>query len=214
VHPDVHPEVPDAQDLPGQEPGVRHARAVPYELEVRGELNASRGLLSIQFINTGRVAAVFQVRAIDGRAPWTYTVGRGDQTSDTWDVHANGGNEYDLSVYGQNGFFRSFKGSVAGSDKANLSTRTSYDRAGGITLEVVNHGSRSVNLRIADVYTRQTLTRPLAAGRTFVWHWSLSTSYGWYDLTVSVDSDPTFRQQLAGHVETGRDSMSDPLLGV
>jgi phospholipase C len=44
-------------------------------------------------------------------------------------------------------------------------------------------------------------------------HWSLSSSYGWYDLTITVDSDPTFCQQIAGHVETGRDSVSDPLLG-
>ena len=213
LHPDVHPEVPDAQDLPGQEPGVRRARAVPYELEVRGDVNAARGTVSIQFINTGRAAAVFQVRSNDGRGPWTYTVGRGDQTSDTWDVHVNGASEYDLSVYGQNGFFRSFKGSVAGSDKANLSTRASYDRSGGITLEIVNRGTRSANLRIADAYTKQVVTRPLGAGRTFVWHWSLSQSYGWYDLTLTADSDPTFRQQIAGHVETGRDSVSDPLLG-
>jgi len=37
--------------------------------------------------------------------------------------------------------------------------------------------------------------------------------FGWYDLTLTVGADPTFRQQLAGHVETGRDSASDPALG-
>jgi phospholipase C len=34
-----------------------------------------------------------------------------------------------------------------------------------------------------------------------------------YDLTVEVESDPGFRQQLAGHVENGRDGWSDPALG-
>jgi phospholipase C len=213
LHPDVHPAVPDPQAVPDQERGVRPARAVPYELNVRGDLNASRGTLGLDFFNTGAAAAVFQVRSNDGLGPWTYTVGPGDRTADTWDVRANGGNAYDLSVYGQNGFFRAFKGSVGSGEKANLSSLAIYDRSGGITLEVVNRGSKPASVHIADAYTGQTVTRPLAAGRTFVWHWSLSKSYGWYDLTITVDSDPTFRQQLAGHVETGRDSMSDPLLG-
>jgi phospholipase C len=39
-------------------------------------------------------------------------------------------------------------------------------------------------------------------------------SFGWYDLSISVESDPDFGQQLAGAVETGRDSVSDPRLGV
>jgi phospholipase C len=30
---------------------------------------------------------------------------------------------------------------------------------------------------------------------------------------VTVDVDPTFGYRLAGHVETGRDSFSDPALG-
>ena len=37
--------------------------------------------------------------------------------------------------------------------------------------------------------------------------------HGWYDLIVSVTADTTFQYQLAGHVETGKDSYSDPALG-
>jgi len=35
----------------------------------------------------------------------------------------------------------------------------------------------------------------------------------WYDLTVTVDGDPSSKYQLAGHVETEKDSISDPALG-
>lgn len=42
--------------------------------------------------------------------------------------------------------------------------------------------------------------------------WQLRDSQGWYDLTFSVEQDK-FLRQLAGHVESGRDSMSDPLFG-
>ena len=36
---------------------------------------------------------------------------------------------------------------------------------------------------------------------------------GWYDLTITVDADPQFAYQLAGHLENGDDSISDPLMG-
>lgn len=36
---------------------------------------------------------------------------------------------------------------------------------------------------------------------------------GWYDLTVTTDTDAGFRWQLAGHVENGRSTTSDPAMG-
>jgi phospholipase C len=42
---------------------------------------------------------------------------------------------------------------------------------------------------------------------------SLNQFHGWYDLIVTVTGDPTFKYRLAGHVETGKDSFSDPALG-
>jgi len=41
----------------------------------------------------------------------------------------------------------------------------------------------------------------------------LRNSFGWYDLTVTVNSDSNALWRIAGHVETGRDSVSDPALG-
>jgi phospholipase C len=42
---------------------------------------------------------------------------------------------------------------------------------------------------------------------------SLDQFFGWYDLIVTVAGDPSFAYRLAGHVETGRESFSDPALG-
>jgi phospholipase C len=42
---------------------------------------------------------------------------------------------------------------------------------------------------------------------------SLQRFYGWYDLIITVAGDPTFKYRLAGHVETGAESISDPALG-
>jgi len=41
----------------------------------------------------------------------------------------------------------------------------------------------------------------------------LHKSFGCYDLTVHIDSDAGFQRQLAGHVETGKPSVSDPAIG-
>jgi hypothetical protein len=38
-------------------------------------------------------------------------------------------------------------------------------------------------------------------------------SSGWYGIIVTTDSDPSLAQQLAGHLETGRNSISAPALG-
>lgn len=37
-------------------------------------------------------------------------------------------------------------------------------------------------------------------------------SNGWYDLTVTSDRDPGYRRRLAGHIETGAPSTSDPAI--
>jgi phospholipase C len=131
--------------------------------------------------------------------------------NETWALRAKGQAVYDLAVYGPNGFLRAFKGSIEGTDKANLAVATNYN-GGGITLEIQNRGANA-DLRVLDAYTRQTTLRTIAAGKKLVWHWALEDSYGWYDLTITVDGDPSFRWQLAGHDENGKDSVTDPALG-
>ncbi len=156
---------------------------------------------------------MFQVRSGDGKSgPWTYTVAPSRELLDTWRFDAKEPGEYALSVYGPNGYFREFKGSVRGA--ANLFvTSVHHPREPGITLEIHNRGSRATHVRITDAYGRRAIRQHLEVDRTLTWHWSLEESFGWYDLTVEVESDSTLRQRLAGHVETGRDSVSDPALG-
>jgi phospholipase C len=36
---------------------------------------------------------------------------------------------------------------------------------------------------------------------------------GWYESVVTVLEDGAFEYRLAGHLETGKDSFSDPLMG-
>jgi phospholipase C len=76
-----------------------------------------------------------------------------------------------------------------------------------------NAGEKHAKVKIADAYSRQSASEGLHPGETTKKRFSLDASFGWYDLTITVESDPGFKQQIAGHVETGEDSVTDPLLG-
>jgi phospholipase C len=214
-HPDYKPVPPETQALPVQEPGTRPARPVPYELHVSAKTSFSSSDVALHFRNTGANAAVLQVRSGDGsEGPWTFTVGSKAELSDTWPLTQNAWTQYDLSVYGPNGFLRVYRGSIAPSSAANLQTHTAYDKAGnGITLQITNKGEDRVKVSIRDAYTFRTGQHALASNETLSRYWSLDKFHGWYDFTLTVDNDPNFLQQLAGHVETGNESVTDPAIG-
>jgi phospholipase C len=197
--------------LPVQEKGLRPSRALPYQLNVQAGVNPANGTFTIEFLNTGTVGAVFQVRsgnpADNVRA---YTVEAGKNLSGTWTV----GSTYDLSVYAPNGFTRYFKGST-GAGAAALDVRTSYDTNGhgSIAWSIRNVGTANATVSALDAYSGNVVTQLLEPGQSFGDQWSRDSFYGWYDLVVTVAQDTTFNYRLAGHVETGRDSFSDPALG-
>ncbi len=209
---DYVPTPPSNQALPEQEPGTRPARALPYELHVQEEVNFAHGGIELSFSNTGKAGAIFQVRFGDGRtAPRTYTVGAGDETSDLFGTVA--ATSYDLSVSGPNGFLRTFAGGLT-PGSANLTVQAIYDKeAEGVALVIRNHGSGSEKLSILDAYSGKTQTRVVQPQNTATYVSQLQKSFGWYDLIVTAESDASFARQLAGHVETGRPSMTDPAIG-
>jgi phospholipase C len=212
-HPSYIPLPPVVQELPVQEPGTRPARAVPYVLNVNAAVSLAAGEFTLEFINTGKKAAVFQVRSGNAlQPPRSYTVSPNTQLSDVWEYAGLGLGAYDLSVYGPNGFFRAYKGTVNRAS-ANIQSEIAYDVAGGgITLTAVNSGTAPCQLQVLNVYASATVVKVLNAGAKFQQFFSLQKYHGWYDLVLTVASDNTFRQQLAGHLETGKDSTTDPAI--
>jgi len=66
---------------------------------------------------------------------------------------------------------------------------------------------------IIDAYSGKTHTRTIHPHDSATFVSELQGSFGWYDLSVTAESDASFRRQLAGHLENGRDSKSDPAIG-
>jgi phospholipase C len=211
-HPDYVPTPPTQQALPSQEPGLRHARALPYELDAEGSADLAHGAFRIDFANTGRVGACFQVYSGNGDLPRTYTVEAGKSLFDSWSAVQG---KYDLSVSGPNGFLRTFRGSVSRKLETNLGVESRYDvDDNSVILTITNLGSVASRVTVANAYGNDdAVTRQLSPGQSVRQQWQLKDSYGWYDLSIVTDSDSSFFRRLAGHLENGRDSVSDPALG-
>ena len=197
--------------IPPQEKGVQPARALPYELNVYASVDAVAGIIVLTFVNTGGAAVVFQVRSGNPKdVVRTYTVEPGKQLSDRWKVISS----YALSVYGPNGFVRYFNGSI-GSGAAALDVSSAYNRggSGSIAWTVTNVATGPVLVNVLNAYTGDFVDHVLQPGESFENKLSLKKFHGWYDLIVTVAEDSTFNYRLAGHVETGKDSFTDPALG-
>jgi phospholipase C len=120
----------------------------------------------------------------------------------------------DLSVYGPNGFFRGFRGSVSHLRNAQLDVRVHYnDDDNGIELRIANLSADTANVTILDQYTGKKVKFGINAGRSESRYFSLDRFSGWYDFLIIVASDASIEYHFAGHLETGKDSISDPLLG-
>jgi phospholipase C len=213
-HPDYVPTPPTQQSVPKQERGLRRARALPYELRVDGSANVASGAFRIDFKNTGEAGACFQVRSGNpAEGPWTYTVEAGKSLSNSWNL-APGQGKYDLSVFGPNGFFRQFRGAVARNAAVDLDVDVRYDVDDlALVLRITNQARVPCKIKVDNAYDTKSLVDVLPRGRSLEKRWPLKSSFGWYDLTVKVDSDANFLRRFAGHLENGRDSVSDPALG-
>jgi phospholipase C len=183
-HPDYVPAPPADPALPSPEPGVRPARALPYDLAADGTV--SGGKLRIDFASMGRAGAAFYVTSSAGD-PQSYTVGAGHHLSGTFPLDA------DITVHGPNGFVRAFHG-------AGVDVTARRDARHALRLSLHNPGKHPVRLVIGAQTVR------LRAGERAT-H-TVETHHGWYDVTITGDA--SYRRRLAGHVETGAPSTSEP----
>jgi phospholipase C len=197
------------QLVAAQESGTRPARALPYELHVNGQLQSQGYALTLA--NTGTQGAHFWVYTGDPTAmPRRYTVEAGKQLTDTWAFDANG--NYMVNVYGPNGYFRRFAGSSSADAAAKPDVVTCYDVANGnVYVTLSNAGTTQLTVTVADVaYGQAPRTLTVPAGKSVEAHWDLSCSSQWYDFQLTVAGNAGWLRRIAGHVETGHASITDP----
>jgi phospholipase C len=209
-HPDVVPVPPTAQNVPEQERGVRRARPLPYDLDVA--ISLEPGGVSLEFINRGQAGAVFHTRsrAIGspaGMIAQMFTVDKGRRHRTVFAPAPSTG--YDVEIHGPNGFYRQ----AAGSGAVAPEVATAPGGSGESLTILLSNAGGPVELTFTDHYHDRppTTRRVRPGGRTS--HTVGADVHGWYDVTIASSADSRFIRRLAGHVESGRPSTSDPALG-
>jgi phospholipase C len=197
-HPSYYPAPPATGSLPAQEPGVRPARPLPYDLRADGVI--SGGTATITFASRGWSGAVFHVTS--SSAPRDYTVGAGEAITGSWPVSAG----EDIRVLGPNGFYREFAGE--GPDI------TATPAGGQLNLAITNTSSAVVRLTLTSAYGGRQSEVTVWPGSTVTVTAPSAFGTGWYDVSVTSAASPQYLRRLAGHVETGQPSISDPSLGL
>jgi phospholipase C len=80
-------------------------------------------------------------------------------------------------------------------------------------MAITNVANAEAEVILLDAYTGKEISQHLKRQQALEDELPLDQFSGWYDLIVKVSGDPSFKYQIAGHVETGKDSISDPALG-
>ncbi|MFC9786264.1 phosphocholine-specific phospholipase C [Rhodococcus sp. NPDC127528] len=193
------PTPPALQRMPLQESGTRPARALPYQPDACATVDAGARSLTVHLVNAGAASAHLALYPYAGEfdVPRHYDV-RGSVE----DTVALPGSLYELTLLGPNGFRREFAGSVDGA-AAGLAVSTTVNAAARtLDLTVKNSGPHEVTVAVDGQHRR------LAPGGRE--SWTVRSVDGWYGSTVTVDEDAAFRRRLVGHVENGRESISQP----
>jgi phospholipase C len=116
-------------------------------------------------------------------------------------------NDAYIGNYGDNSllYFHQYQNAQPGSPLANGAKTGTNISAGGTLFDIFRQDVASGNLpQISWVVAPEAYTE----------HPNWPANYGaWYDFTIKTESDPDFQRRLAGHLETGFDSMSDPAIG-
>lgn len=219
--------------MPQQEKGTRPACALPYEHYVDGHLNPDKKAFEISlksgsaFFGKDSEGTAFMVYA-PGKYQdeqvkvWNYAVKNGDTLRDAYPVsHFENGN-YHVRVYGPNGFFREFLGN-ANDPRVEIYCQYQVDKnkkpTGNIELAIKNLDPKAKHT----IEIKHNAYNGLSQSKTVdvsgqknsatVLTIDLAKSNHWYDFSVKIAGFKSTEKRFAGHVENGKESISDPLMG-
>ncbi|KAA0989089.1 phosphocholine-specific phospholipase C [Dyadobacter aurulentus] len=213
--------------LPKQEPGTRPSCAIPYELYAEGGLSKDKGAFEIS-LHAGKKAfgnksagapfIIYAINTYQGEElrVWNFAVKAGDTLTQSWKIADFKGGEYHLRVYGPNGFYREFAGDKNGLDVA-VTCAYSNDKSGkpngDLQFTIYNRSTNALQVSVLDqAYGDQPLELKVSAGGKSVAVKTLKKSHNWYDVSLKIGNSDLIRR-YAGHVETGKESITDPLMG-
>lgn len=215
--------------MPVQETGTRPSCALRYELYADGNFDHLNKTVQLSFRagntvfgseSAGSPFCVYAMRPYTGEQhrTWDYAVKPGFEEKDEFKLSDFSDGRYQLRVYGPNGFYREFTGTAQ--DPAIL-VNCDYEAAtgkkqltGNTSIAIQNKGTKPVTILVKDnSYKSGTKEKLVKPGERVTIVTDQSKSHGWYDFSLTVKGTPNFEKRFAGHVETGKVSITDPLMG-
>jgi phospholipase C len=203
--PPITTPAPGDQVMPAQEAGHRPHRPANHQAHADVTLNRSSGAVTATLSNIGNVGtslAVYPDR-FQAFTPTQFTLVSGEDRTYTWDAKHSGG-RYAFSIYGTDGFVRSFEGAVvpAGQNAGQVPV---------VAAELVGGQQRAVRLTLANQGAQQvtyTLTRNDFAGHTqsvSVGHLPVTVGWpadadGYYDVIITANTSDGFTRRYAGRI--------------
>ena len=213
IDPKLPPPTPPTgkQSRPTQDPGNAPARAIPYqplanflteEEGLRFALsNGGSATVPITLYPQHALEAVSQKNIdvapggeADGRVPFDPTTAA-----------------YDIWVHGPNGFLAH---AVGDAQSNALGVEVTLKLTGAITrpnlrLIVTNSGPSEVTARVTDRNGEvQKLPVSPNGGSASLRYNPILQAHGWYDLNLTLDQSDAYARQYAGHLETGKPSVT------
>ncbi|MDD2748517.1 phosphocholine-specific phospholipase C [Acidithiobacillus sp.] len=197
------PQVPTEQAIAidPQESGLRKRRPLAYATAVR--LEATHQGVRLHLHNPSELGVVCTAYWDHShQLPHHYTLGAGAKLEDEMMLPKN--QKLALTVYGPDSYIRK----ITGTGPSTLHIDTQGTQTGDIQVLLYNAGADTLPIEVTDpAYGQGTRKIQLAAGQTRELHWNLQPSHHWYDLMIST---PQHQWRLAGHIENGDESFSDP----
>ena len=203
--------------MPQQEKGIKKALPIPYELSADIALTeGGNPELKLAVGNTFKTGgAPFFANLRIGKGEFQsrhYTLKKGDQLHDIMERFDG---QVDVKVHGPNGFYRGFK-----AREIPVEVTVSYPKnrqgrpLGDIEFHIRNTSGADLELQLTDASYHNGITRiKLKKDAVKTITADLKKSHNWYDFKLTANSYPDFEWHYAGHVETGKESFTDPKMG-
>jgi phospholipase C len=195
-----------SQTFPVQEPGFRPHRPSMHQPHADAVVYRGSGQVTATLSVRGKVGASLAVYPDNFLPPTAtpFTVVHGSDQTYTWDTTKTAG-QYAFSVYGPDGFLTSFAGAVvpagqnSGAVPTVAATLVRQPRT-VVRLALANEGLKEVVFTLTpNEFAGNAQTVCVEGGRLKTVKWPTDAD-GYYDVTVTADTDDGFTRRYAGRI--------------
>lgn len=215
-----------------QERGIRVANVIPYDYDVVGYIKKGQFILKAEVSTkvfgdktSGIPLNVYSPTAyklnngsVETFKNWNFAIKAGSQLFYEWNLSRFMGDRFNFVVHGPNGFLREFQGDVTGPSIAvgivpELKPITHF-ATGKANVVIKNFSGTEQTVILSSVnYVTVGEKRTIKVDEEIMILVDLSKQGNWYDLQLTVANNVSFCTRLAGRIETGKETQTDPLIG-